>query len=94
MGVYKEAKEFLQDIIAPQLESIKGSVLRLENDMRDATLDIKRLWDNYNNLNERISKMEGRIEGMDEQIITKIENLALRGKAKALENKGEERKKE
>lgn len=90
MSVYDDVKKLLQDIIAPQMEALKNSVERLEGDMRDMMLDIKRLWEKNDKLNERLSKLEGKIENFEDSIITKIENAALRGKIKQL--KGEEEK--
>jgi predicted nuclease with TOPRIM domain len=87
MSVYDDVKKFLQDIIAPQMEALKNSVDRLEGDMRDMMLDIKQLCEKNEKLNERLSKLEGKIENFEESIFTKIENTILKGKIKKLEDK-------
>ena len=89
MSVYDDVKKLLQDIIAPQMEALKNSVERLEGDMRNMMLDIKQLWEKNDKLNERLSKLEGKIENFEDSIITKIENAALRSKLKQLKDKEE-----
>ena len=90
MGIYEPIKAAIQDLLAPELQAIRGDLRRLEQkiDDVDARLTIKidsvqaQMGSMKNELVSEIRRVDVRIDGMDRELRTAID---IRERLAALE---------
>jgi hypothetical protein len=90
MGVYEQIKAAIQDLLAPELQAIRGDLRRLEQkiDDVDARLTIKidsvqaQMGSMKNELVSEIRRVDVRIDGMERELRTAID---IRERLAALE---------
>jgi hypothetical protein len=90
MGVYEQIKAAIQDLLAPELQAIRGDLRRLERkiDDVDARVTIKidsvqaQLGSMKNELVSEIRRVDVRIDGMERELRTAID---IRERLAALE---------
>lgn len=90
MGVYEQIKAAIQDLLAPELQAIRGDLRRLDQkiDDADARLTIKidslqaQMGSMKNELISEIRRVDVRIDGMDRELRTAID---IRERLAALE---------
>ena len=82
VGVYDQVKKALQDLIAPELHSIRGDMHAMRADIRvlDQKIDsLDRKVDGVDaRLTVKIDALDEKIDGLDVRLTTKIDDLDVR----------------
>lgn len=73
-------RRLLQDLLAPEISRVDERVLslskeciRLSDDIKENGQEIRDLWKEVQRCNEGIARLEGRIENLTEEIVTKVQ---------------------